>query len=146
MKPIFMCACLATVLVAGCISQHLKNVALSPQVVPDSAKVETNRGQRLAEITNKAALSDLADFVNSLPPKWEVPWYGPPVGKVYFQFYKQDVPVGNFYVGPNFFARDMNYGDGNFRFFSQDATPAQIERLATITGVDLRPQIDEEKP
>jgi len=146
MKPISICACLAPVLVAGCVSQHLKNIALSPQVVPDSARVETNRGQRLAEITNTAALSDLADFVNSLPPKWEVPWYGPLVGKVYFQFYKQDAPAGNFSVGPNFFGRVMNYGDGNFRFFSQDATPAQIERVATITGVDLQSQIAEEKP
>jgi hypothetical protein len=145
MKAIFMSFCLATALVTGCISQATKNVALGQQALPDLAKVQTNLGDPVTEIKDKATLSDLVDFINSLPPKWEVPWYGPPVGRVYFHFYKQNAPVGNFYVGQDFFGRDVRYGNG-FKFLSQSATPAQIDQLARLTSLDLRAQLNYGKP
>ena len=146
MRKVVIGVGVATALLAGCSAHNRRNLALGPQTPADSVRVETNQGQLLGEITETAKVAELVGFVNSLPPAWEVPWYGPPVGRVYFRFYKGGLPVGSFYVGPDFFGRDIHYSDGTMGFFSQPATAKQIEDLGRLVGLNLRPYIDENKP
>jgi len=114
-------------------------VALRPLIAADTVKVRNNRDAALpvGDITNRDTVLMLVSFVNSLPQSWSIPWYGPPGGRVYFYFYSGDTNVGNFYVGPNFFGRDVYYREGSVRFYSQAATEAQIRDLASIVGFDL---------
>lgn len=79
----------------------------------------------------KERIDALVAFVNSLPSRWGIPWYGPPVGRVYFEFISDKKPVGNFYVGPDFFGRDTD------RHFSQEASRGRIQELGRIVDVDL---------
>jgi hypothetical protein len=83
------------------------------------------------DIREKERVAALVAFVNSLPGKWSVPWYGPPVGRVYFEFFSARRIEGNFYVGPDFFGRDTD------KHYSQAASPEKIQELGKITGVDL---------
>jgi hypothetical protein len=87
-------------------------------------------------IEDSVQVARLEAFVDSLPPKWKTPWFGPPVGRVYFDFYRNGKLVGNFYVGPNFFGRDM-FAPEDAEFLSQEASQAQVDQLSRIAGFDL---------
>src|SRR5580704_6010277 len=55
----------------------------------DLIKVVTMAGSpklALKEIREKEKIAALVAFVNELPDHWSIPWYGPPVGRVSFQF------------------------------------------------------------
>jgi len=92
------------------------------------------------EIRGADQIAALVSFVNSLPNRWNVPWAGPPVGQVNFEFYSHGKFVGNFYVGPNFFGRDA----GNF--WSQSTDRTKIVELGKIVELDLLTYIDAKKP
>ncbi|HKI71425.1 MAG TPA: hypothetical protein VKA81_03545, partial [Verrucomicrobiae bacterium] len=100
MKALLL-TCYAGIFLMGCISTAHKDETLNPQAPADLVKIDKNHGSELpiAEIEVADRIEKLVSFVNSLPQKWSVPWYGPPVGKVYFNFYKDGRAVGNFYVG-----------------------------------------------
>jgi hypothetical protein len=83
------------------------------------------------DIRQKERIDALVAFVNSLPNRWGIPWYGPPVGRVYFEFISAKKGVGNFYVGRDFFGRDTD------RHYSQDTSRARIEALGRIVDIDL---------
>jgi hypothetical protein len=129
----------SAVLLLGCSScAGHKAVALNPIGAVDVVKVRGHLSTpSVGDITDKERIEKLTAFVNSLPQDWNVPWYGPPVGQIYFDFYKDGMNVGNFYVGQNFFGRDANYGGGHFEFYSQTATETQIRGLGEIVGFDL---------
>jgi|CZKI01.1.fsa_nt_gi hypothetical protein len=117
-------------LLAGC-GTHQKLPAQQPA---DRVRITTLAGfpnLPLREIREKERVAALVAFVNSLPNKWSIPWYGPPVGRVYFEFVSARRTAGNFYVGPEFFGRDTD------RHYSQDASREKIVELGKIAGVDL---------
>lgn len=139
MKAILLSICSAALLL-GCSSCVSNRVAtLNPLVVADVVKVQDRLSTSLSvgDITNNERVEKIVSFVNSLPQRWSVPWYGPPVGQVYFVFYRGGTNVGNFYVGPSFFGRDVNYGHGSFQFYSQSATETQIREFGKIAGFDV---------
>ena len=92
------------------------------------------------DIKEKEKVDELVAFVNSLPNRWSVPWYGPPVGRVYFEFIGDRRSVGNFYLGPDFFGRDTD------RHFSQDASRSRIEELGRIVDIDLWAYVSKSGP
>jgi len=118
-------------LLAGCWPPGAKLPALKSA---DLVTITTMAGYpHLArrDIREKERVEALVAFVNALPARWDVPWYGPPVGRVYFEFFSAKRSSGNFYVGPGFFGRDTD------RHYSQDASRARIEELGRIVGIDL---------
>jgi hypothetical protein len=121
---------MAFILLAGCGRHEV----LPEQAPPDLVKVTTMAGfPKLSrrEIREKEQIAALVSFVNSLPDKWGIPWYGPPVGRVYFEFINRGKITGNFYVGPNFFGRVAG------KSYSQGATRGEIEELGKIVELDL---------
>jgi hypothetical protein len=139
MKVILLSICTAALLLgcSSCVSN--KAVILKPLAAADVVKVRDRLSTSLpvGDITDKERVEKIVSFVNSLPQNWSVPWYGPPVGQVYFDFYRGGTNVGNFYVGPDFFGRDANYGHGSFEFYSQSATETQIREFGKIAGFDV---------
>jgi hypothetical protein len=120
----------AFLLLAGCGRHEV----LPVQVAPDLVKITTMAGfPRLPrrDLREKEQIAALVSFVNSLPDKWGIPWYGAPVGRVYFEFITKGKIIGNFYVGPNFFGRVAG------KSYSQGATRGQIEELGKIVELDL---------
>jgi len=125
------CLVLAScLLLAGC-GNHEKLPAQAPA---DLIKITTAAGfPKLPrrEIREKDRIAALVAFVNSLPNKWSVPWYGAPIGRVYFEFISANNMVGNFYVGPNFVGRDSG------KSYSQGTDRETIEELGKIVDMDL---------
>jgi hypothetical protein len=111
---------------------------LKPQGPADVIKLRGPSGVVLpvTEISDAGQIAALTAFINDLPGKWDVPWYGPPVGQVYLTFHRNGKFVGNFYVGPWFFGRD----GGNF--WSQRARRPQVEQLGALLGFDLVPCLE----
>jgi hypothetical protein len=104
---------------------------LPPQELVDIIRVEQNHPENeLVVITDKEKIQAVVDFINKKKSGWSVPWYGSPVGQVYLELYKNEKFVGNFYVGPNFFGRDL----GNF--WSQPASKNEIAELGSILGIN----------
>jgi len=138
MKKILLTVC--TALLVSC-SVYVRAETLKPQVEADQVKLKKTYGSALPveAIEEKAKVLRLIAFVNSLPQKWHVPWSGPPVGKVYFEFYRDGRAVGNFYAGPDFFGRDGS------DFWSQKASKKQMETLGEIVGFDLWVYIHEKR-
>jgi hypothetical protein len=130
MKKFPSMLCALTLLLGTTVGQAK---TLQPQPEADTVRIRKSYGSQLPVETIKesARITRFVAFVNSLPPKWRVPWYGAPVGKVYFEFYRDGKFVGNFYVGPNFFGRD---GGG---FWSQKAARRRFDELSSIVGFDL---------
>jgi hypothetical protein len=120
-------------------------VTVRPLVAANVVKVHDNLNNVLpvGDITNTDRVEKFVSFVNSLPQDWSVPWYGPPVGRVYFDFYRGETNVGNLYVGPNFFGRDVYYREGSVKFYSQSASKTQIQDLGRIIGFDLWKYVQE---
>ncbi|MGA2017776.1 MAG: hypothetical protein ABSH26_12550 [Opitutaceae bacterium] len=117
-------------LLAGC-APHAR---LPEQAPADLVRITTMAGYPMLsrrDIRQKERVDALVAFVNSLPGRWGIPWYGPPVGRVYFEFISAKRGVGNFYVGPDFFGRDTD------RHYSQEASRARIEELGKIVDIDL---------
>jgi len=145
MKAILFNIC-AVVSLLGCAPHaHDKAVILRPLVTADVVKIHDNNGNALpvGDITNTDRVEKFVSFVNSLPQDWSTPWYGPPVGRIYFDFYKNETNVGNLYVGPNFFGRDVYYREGTIKFYSQSATEPQIKELGRIVGLDVWKYVQE---
>ena len=135
----FTLLCLGLGLVAGCTNY----TKLQPQQSADLVKISTIAGfpeLPRKEIGEKEQVAKLVSFVNSLPNRWNVPWYSPPVGQINFEFYADKKMVGRFYVGTFFFGRD----GGNF--WSQNANRTQIEELSKIVGLDIWAYLNGEKP
>lgn len=130
----------AAALLGGC--SLFGNRSLPPLPASDVVTVKQEYGSALptTKLTDPTTVGRLLAFVNALPPRWDVPWYGPPVGKVYFDFYQDGKKVGNFHVGPNFFGRD----GGNF--WSESASKKQMDELSAIVGFDVWAYIHEKKP
>ena len=132
---------LMAALLSGCALHRdpIQNAALPAISDADVIMVQNPlRGPiGIDDITNKEQIAKITAFVSALPPQWTVPWYGSPIGQIYFTFYKDGACVGNFYVGPNFFGRNANYKNGLFNFFSQPATKTQIQAFGQIAGFDV---------
>jgi hypothetical protein len=136
----FMVSVAVGAFVIGCTPEKKEASALlSPLASSDFVKVHdsTDKPLSVGDITNADRIQKLISFVNSLPQDWSVPWYGPPGGQIYFDFYRGETNVGNFYVGPNFFGRDIYHRNGDIRFYSQSATEAQIRQVGEIVGFDV---------
>jgi hypothetical protein len=145
MKMILLSIC-AVVPLLGCSPRPQdKAVTVRPLVAANVVKVHDNLNNVLpvGDITNTDRVEKFVSFVNSLPQDWSVPWYGPPVGRVYFDFYRGETNVGNLYVGPNFFGRDVYYREGSVKFYSQSASKTQIQDLGRIIGFDLWKYVQE---
>ena len=118
----------------ACGEGSLDSHGVVDQILPpitEADRIEARRPaslQPFLEITEPSTIQALRQFVNAYPAGWTVPFAGPPVGQVYFDFYAEDRMVGNFYVGPHFFGRDHG------GFFSRTATDDEIERLNSIVG------------
>jgi hypothetical protein len=132
MKPFLLLACLCLAGAAPAMARDLP-----PLGSADLVKLKGPSGVVLPviEIADAGQIAALTAFVNDLPGKWGVPWYGPPVGQVYLTFFREGKPVGNFYVGPWFFGRD----GGNF--WSQRASKQQVAQLGSLLGFDLQPYL-----
>lgn len=123
-------------LLQGC-DTHRKLPAQGPA---DVVRITTLAGfPRLPrrEMRERDRIAALVSFVNSLPNRWSIPWYGPPVGRVYFEFVSGKKVAGNFYVGPDFFGRDAD------KHYSQGASREKIEELGRIVEVDLWAYVNE---
>lgn len=103
--------------------------------VPDEIFV-TRNNKPLVELTDPTQLLNMTAFVNQRLSGWSVPWFGAPVGQIYFTFRKAGRPIGNFYVGPSFFGRDH----GNF--LSQSASKDEIVELGLITGLPVLIEVE----
>ncbi len=129
---IFVVALLTVI--AACDDSSLGSTGVIDQILPpivEADRIDVRRHGNLEsslQITEPSTIDELRKFVNSYPAGWSVPFTGPPVGQLYFDFYSQDVFVGNFYIGPQFFGRDH----GNF--FSRSATEDEIAKLNSIVG------------
>lgn len=145
MKSIVISLALAAVLLfgfqLGCFqpSSSQKFTSLHPLGKADMVKLRNSYGGPIPvnEIRDQARIDKLQLFINALPPKWSVPWSGPPVGKISISFYEKEKFVGNFDVGPDFFGR--NGSD----FWSQSASKQQIQEVGIIAGFDLWSYINE---
>jgi hypothetical protein len=124
---ITLAACL---LLTGCGSGE----KLPLQAPADLVKITTLAGTpKLArkEIREKEKVAALVAYVNSLPDRWNIPWYGAPVGRVYFEFISGGKSTGNFFVGPNFVGRESG------KAYSQGAGKSRIQEVGKIVGIDL---------
>jgi hypothetical protein len=110
---------------------------LPPLPVPDEVLVQRN-GVLLSPIKDPTQLAAIASFVNGRLTGWSAPWYGAPVGQVYFIFKVASRVVGNFYVGPWFFGRD--HGD----FLSQSASRAEVAELGRLAHLPLIEYVEAE--
>ncbi len=114
------------------VSQAFAGETLPPVARFDNVRIESGiQDQMFPSLTDSTRIQELAGFIDARLDGWEVPWAGPPVGTVYLKLYLGDDFVGNFYVGPGFFGRDV----GNF--FSQSATTGEIAELGRIIDVPL---------
>ena len=131
------------VLFSGCAGHEdaIKDATLPPIAGADLVIVQNSLSGPIGgvnDITNEEQISKITAFVSALPPQWTVPWYGSPIGELYFYFYKDGACVGIFYVGTDFFGRNTKYGPKRLlNFFSQPASKAQIQELSQITGFDV---------
>ena len=127
-------ALLSFVAIVSCGDGSLGSNGVIDQILPpigEADRIEVRRQGNLEpslQITEISTIEELRSFINSYPAGWGVPFTGPPVGQLYFDFYSQDTFIGNFYVGPQFFGRDH----GNF--FSRSATDDEIAKLNSIVG------------
>jgi hypothetical protein len=133
MKPLPLLSCLLLVSMLRAPARDLK-----PQGPADLITLRSTSRTILpvTEISDAAQITAVTAFINDLPGRWGVPWYGPPVGQVYLTFHRAGKPAGNFYLGPWFFGRD----GGNF--WSQRARREQVARLGDLLGFDLIPFIE----
>src|ERR1700685_2056958 len=125
--------CLA---LAGCLllSACGSGEKLPRQAPADLVKITTLAGipkLQLKEIRDKEKVAGLIAYVNSLPDRWGIPWYGAPVGRVYFEFISGGKSIGNFFVGPNFIGRESG------KTYSQGAEKSRIQEVGKIVGIDL---------
>lgn len=106
---------------------------LKPEAIPDVIQVEQNYpGKKLLVVLkDRAKIEKVIAFVNARPNNWSVPLAGPPVGKVYLLFLKDNKIHGNFYVGSSFFGRDQD------NFWSQPATNDEIAQLGQLLDLPL---------
>lgn len=124
------------ILLAGCLffSSCGTGEKLPLQASADLIKIVTMAGApkiALREIREKEKIAALISYVNALPNRWTIPWYGTPVGRVYFQFISSGKNIGNFFVGPNFIGRESG------KVYSQGAERGTIEEVGKIIGFDL---------
>jgi hypothetical protein len=128
---------ISVVLLAGCDgtvsgSTGIQDRILTP--IAESTRIEVkftlDRNQSCV-IDNPRVVGEAVNFVNGYVAGWSVPFAGPPVGTVYFDFFDGEVYRGNFYVGPSFFGRDK---DG---FFSRSVTDEEIAALSAIVGFSV---------
>jgi hypothetical protein len=128
---------LLVILTAASLPVRVAARALEPQATADLIKLRSTSHANfpVGEISESGHIAAIIAFINHLPARWNVPWYGPPVGQVYLSFYRDKKFVGNFYAGPNFFGRDL----GNF--WSQSASPQQLAELGDLLGFDLKPYL-----
>ena len=110
---------------------------LPPLPAPDEVLVQRNSAV-LRPIKGPTQLAAITSFVNARLTGWSTPWYGAPVGQVYFIFKAAGRVVGNFYVGSWFFGRD--HGD----FLSQSATRAEVTELGRIAHLPLIEYVEPE--
>jgi hypothetical protein len=104
------------------------------QAPADLIKIVTMAGAprlTMKEIREKDKVAALVSFVNGLPNRWTIPWYGTPVGRVYFQFVSGGKGIGNFFVGPDFIGRESG------KIYSQGVGRGTIEEVGKIIGFDL---------
>jgi hypothetical protein len=121
---------MTVLLLAGC----RRGEQLPAQISADHVKISTLAGlPRLQqrEIKDKERIAALVAFVNSMPDGWGIPWYGARVGKVYFEFENNHRSIGRFFVGQDFFGRDVG------KPYTQGASRKEIEELGRIVDVDL---------
>jgi hypothetical protein len=124
------CIALVLCVAAGC-AKHEK---LPAQDGADVVTISTLAGAPalpVRVIRDKAQVTALVSFVNSLPDKWSIPWYGASVGQVYFEFISGGKSVGTFCVGQEFFGRVAG------KAYSQGASRGRIEDLGKVVGLDL---------
>jgi len=122
----------------GCSEKQPQSLPL--QELADLIRVEqTHPNNELLIIRDKEKIEAIVGFINTKQGGWTVPWYGPPVGQVYLELYKNEKFIGNFYVGPYFFGRDI----GNF--WSQSTNKEEIQELGSMLGINLLDMISETK-
>ncbi len=126
-------ACIALVgclFLAACGSGEKLPLLASADLIKVTTLAGTPKLPR-KEIREKEKVAALITYVNSLPDHWSIPWYGAPVGRVYFEFISGGKNIGNFFVGPNFIGRDAG------KTYSQGAEKSRIQEVGNIVGIDL---------
>ena len=130
----FLIALLVVITIPACGDSSLGSDRVMDRILPPIGEADriTVRHQGnlepFLEITDPSTIAELRQFVNSYHAGWGIPFTGPPVGQLYFDFYSQDEFLGNFYVGPSFFGRDHDI------FFSISATDEDISQISSIVG------------
>ena len=81
------------------------------------------------EITGKAAISEIVDFVDEHRAGWGKPWFGIPVPVVTAEFYDGSEFKGSFGVGGYLFETQR---DGDF--FTRSASPAEVLRFLELVS------------
>lgn len=124
---------LCGLLFSGCVSLPEPETVVLPELDNISKIVmRTNYPrEQLVEISDHLVIQRVLDFINQRNEGWSVPWSGPPIGQVYFHFYDNGEYKGNFYVGPNFFGRNV----GNF--WSKQAEKEEIDELGILLGLPM---------
>jgi len=134
-SPVIAILILATI--AGCGDSTSGSTGVIDRILPpigEADLIEVRHGGKLEpflQIAEPSTIEELRRFVNSYPAGWSVPFTGPPVGQLYFDFYSQGKFVGNFYVGRGFFGRDDE------DFYSRSASDDETAKLTSIVGFDV---------
>lgn len=102
-------AALASFILAGC---GQNNITAPPVVSAHHVVIVNNRNEQIKTITDAGTVCRLAAFVNDRRTKWQIPWYGIPVGHTRVEFYAEDDSrVGSCSIGENFFERMFMSGN-----------------------------------
>jgi hypothetical protein len=83
-----------------------------------------------AEIRSPDTLSALANFAQTHGSGWGYPWFGPPVARLYVEFYAGTRFLGDFGVGTNYLS-----AQGCEYFQSRSVSPADRQQLIALIGV-----------
>ena len=119
-----------TALFAAPLAACSPSKVLPPLQPPDEVLIQRN-SEVVGKVVEQAQLAKISSFVNARLTGWSTPWFGAPVGQVYFIFRNKGLVMGNFYVGPWFFGRD--HGD----FLSQSARKEEVAELGRIANLPL---------
>lgn len=121
----------AVVLCSGCAA-----TTLPPIAEVDEIRLKSNELGEVM-ITDSNTIVAVLDFANGFKDGWGVPWYGPPVATLHFEFYSRSKLVANFGLSKNFVTRTPGIGNflsqrvesGRVHKFARDTHPAILEAV-----------------
>lgn len=101
-------------------------IRLPPIEAPEEIRISSFELDEVI-VRDSDEIQKIVSFVNRFEKNWGVPWYGPPVAKLSFDFYQESKFVGSFGLSTNFATR----GGGGMLSRSIDA--GAVRKFATST-------------